>query len=94
MCKGPTPALSFPKNTNVSLFYFLLAKLHDCNGLNPDQIRPGFQACSGLKLFAKAGSNEAKVMLHVNNYKLEYNSNNTNIETFMSIRNLESYVEC
>ena len=33
-------------------------------------------------------------MLDVNNYKLEYNSNNTNIETFMSIKNLESYVEC
>ena len=26
--------------------------------------------------------------------KEEYNSNNTNIETFMSIKNLESYVEC
>ena len=49
------------------------------------QIRPGCQACSGLKLFAKAGSSEAKVMLHVNNYKIEDNSNNINIETFMPI---------
>ena len=49
------------------------------------QIRPGCQACSGLKFFAKAGSGEAKVMLHVINCKIEYNSNNTNIETFMPI---------
>ena len=62
----PFSGIIFPQNTIFSLFLFYISKTTcNANGLNPDQTR--CHACSGLTLFAKAGSSEAKGMLRVNN---------------------------